>query len=237
MKIKEFDRLKGIYAFELGKFETAFHAHPAIEMLFSKNGGIQIETPNYKFKEVCFAIIDANTIHKMVSSSENIKVLMIETDADFFKEKLLQYGMSFRDGIYTEDKPSNREVLFEEFYSFHKNNKIPQSKNPRILACLNYLDSPTSDYKEMVEILKSKTKLSKSRISHVFKEEMGLSMKKYLVWSRLKKAFELVVSGEENMYEASLQSGFYDQAHLSKAFKQMLGMSPSVVYNSRMIQA
>ena len=88
----------------------------------------------------------------------------------------------------------------------------------------------------MIEVLKSKTNLLESRLSHLFKSEMGISLKKYLVWSRLKKAFELVIAGKMNMYEASIESGFYDQAHLSKAFKQILGIAPSESYNSRMIQ-
>ena len=56
------------------------------------------------------------------------------------------------------------------------------------------------------------------------------------MWSKLKKAFESVVREDKNMYEASIANGFYDQAHLSKAFRQMLGISPSDVYNSRMLQ-
>ncbi len=78
--------------------------------------------------------------------------------------------------------------------------------------------------------------LSESRISHVFKNEVGTSLKKYLVWSKLKRTFELVINGKMNMFEASLESGFYDQAHLSKAFKQMFGVKPSKTYNSRTIQ-
>ena len=88
----------------------------------------------------------------------------------------------------------------------------------------------------MMRSLQAETHLSESRLSHLFKEEMGLSLKKYLVWSRLRETIQYVLSEEISLYEAGLRSGFFDQAHLSRAFKQMLGLSPSKVYNSRMIQ-
>lgn len=236
MKIKEFDRIKGIYEFELTEFETEFHAHPAIEIVLSMNGGIQIETTKGQFENIYFAVIDANFIHKMSTPKQNNNVLMIECNSDFLKKNLLQFGINFNEGIYIEESQKNRNLLMDKFRSLYQNGNILKTTNLRVHECLNYLDSSMSEYNSMLKTLATRTKLSESRISHIFKEEMGVSIKKYMVWSRLKKAFEIVLSGEGNMYEAAFQSGFYDQAHLSKAFKQMLGINPSKVFNSRILQ-
>ena len=236
MKIIEFDLEKGSYEFELSGIETASHAHPAIEMVWSKNGGITIETTNKLVENIAFAIIGANIIHRIAAPKENVQVLMIECHPTFLKKISSQFDMELKEGIYTETNKTDRAALIKECFILGRNHKTLPTTNLRIQTCVNYLNSTVADYKEMIPILKSKVHLSESRLSHLFKEEMGLSIKKYLVWSRLKKAFELVINRKLNMYEAALQVGFYDQAHLSKAFKQMLGLNPSKVYNSRMLQ-
>ena len=79
--------------------------------------------------------------------------------------------------------------------------------------------------------------LSDSRLSHLFKEHIGISIKKYLIWNKLRKAINLYLSESTNLTDVSIQSGFFDQAHLSNSFKKVLGVSPSKVYNSRILQS
>ncbi len=35
----------------------------------------------------------------------------------------------------------------------------------------------------------------------------------------------------------SIESGFFDQAHMIKSFKSVLGVNPSKAYNSRTLQS
>lgn len=236
MKIFEFDREKGIYKFELTEIRTDFHAHPAVEIVFSETGGIEIETKNSRYTKTSLAIIGANTVHKITAQNDVISLLLVECNPASLQNTLADFGLELNEGIYVEiEKPDRKEFANEIIYTLSSDN-MPLTPDERIRECLTYLNSSSSDYKEMLKVLKSKTNLSESRISHLFKEEMGTSIKKYMVWSKLKRAFERVVLGDMNMYEVSFACGFYDQAHLSKAFKQMLGLNPSAVYNSRMLQ-
>ena len=237
MKLLEFNRQKGIYRFQLEEVNTVFHAHPAIEFIFSKTGGVKIETPTASFENVFFAIINTNIKHRVIAQKDAIDLTMLEANSEFLSKILHQFDIKLRNGVYIETSTSNKIDLTESLSTLYHQELIPMTNDLRIQECLDYLNSTASDYKQMIGVLKSKTNLSESRLSHIFKEEIGISIKKYLVWSRLKKAFQLVIDQNISMYEAALQSGFYDQAHLSKAFKQMLGLKPSEVYNSRMLQA
>jgi len=236
MKIIAFNRLNGIYKFDLEEIKTESHAHPAIEILFSENGEMNIEVADSSFKNVSFAIIDSNIAHKVNMEKEKIHIVMVECHYNFLQKLLAQFDIELSNGTYIESNKVDRRALIEGIYLLCKQRKNSPTSNTRIQKCLDYLNSHSSDYKTMIETLKGELNLSESRISHLFKEETGLSIKKYLVWSRLKKAFEIVISGETNMYKASIQSGFYDQAHLSKAFKRILGLNPSEIYNSRTLQ-
>ena len=106
----------------------------------------------------------------------------------------------------------------------------------RVHKCIGYLQTENFDRRELMDRLMVEVHLSPSRLSHLFRAEMGISLKKYLVWSRLKRTLQFVLKERHNLYAASLRAGFYDQAHLSRAFKDMLGLPPSAVYNSRTVQ-
>lgn len=237
MKLIKFNSDKGIYSFELEQVETSFHAHPVVEIIASSNGKLQIETTETTYNDVVFAIINRNIKHKVTTNNDSIKLLMIECSPSFLNRLLNGFKIKLIQGLFVEKRHTNKNTLIDYLVQYYKHHEVPKTEKPRIATCLEYMNSSEADYKKMIEELSSQVYLSESRLSHLFKAEIGISMKKYLVWSRLKKAFQLFLQNEQvNLHEAALRSGFYDQAHLSKAFKQMLGMSPSKVYNSRMIQ-
>lgn len=240
MKIHEFNIEKGIYKFELGEMKTEIHSHPAFEIMFSKNGGIDLEVENCKYRNVSLAIIEPNTPHKIEFKKANVIVLMIECNVAYLKKRLLDFDIVLSEGVYAGNKSNDNQEFIEEIIFSVCHTQITIALDERVQKALNYLNNTlnntSSDYKEIMKDLKLRTHLSESRISHLFKKEIGISIKKYFVWSKLKKAFKSVVQEEKNMYDASIENGFYDQAHLSNAFKQMLGITPSDVYNSRMLQ-
>lgn len=70
--------------------------------------------------------------------------------------------------------------------------------------------------------------LSPSRFAHLFKEEVGLPFRRYLLWRKLTRAM-LGVGRGMNLSEAAHASGFADSAHLTRTCRQMLGVAPSTL--------
>lgn len=68
--------------------------------------------------------------------------------------------------------------------------------------------------------------LSASRLTHLFRQQMGMSLSRYLLWSRMVDAVSIVAEGE-NMTTAAHASGFADLAHMSRTFRSMMGVAPS----------
>ena len=236
MKIQKFDIQKGIYEFKLDEMKTEFHSHPAYEIVFSKSGGIDLETKNRRYKDVSLAIIAPNHAHKIEFKKPEVLVLMIECSTKHFENTVAGYGIVLSGGVYADNKTEERKENVKEIFSVICSSTESITADARVRKCLQYLNGSPADYKMIMKELKAETCFSDSRLSHLLKAEIGISIKKYFVWSKLKRAFEKVVRGEANMYEASIEYEFYDQAHLSKTFKKMLGINPSGVYNSRMLQ-
>lgn len=70
--------------------------------------------------------------------------------------------------------------------------------------------------------------LSESRLSHVFKESVGISLKGYLTIARMKYAYKLVMEGKSKTH-AALEAGFSSPAHLAFICKKQMGISISEV--------
>jgi len=70
--------------------------------------------------------------------------------------------------------------------------------------------------------------LSPSRLGALFRHDIGIPVSRYLLWLRLIHAIQ-ALSTDANLTEAAHDAGFSDSAHLSRTFRRMFGMPPSVL--------
>lgn len=68
--------------------------------------------------------------------------------------------------------------------------------------------------------------LSVSRFHRVFKEEVGVTPKKFIEKMRLAKAHELLTQGEGAVQDLAIQLGYNDYETFSRAFKRQYLFSP-----------
>lgn len=67
--------------------------------------------------------------------------------------------------------------------------------------------------------------LSAWRFSRIFRQQIGVSPKRYLSEIRVRRAQALIRSGLP-LAEIATAVGFYDQSHLNRHFKRVTGMTP-----------
>jgi AraC-like DNA-binding protein len=68
--------------------------------------------------------------------------------------------------------------------------------------------------------------LSSSRLRHLFTEQVGLPMSRYMLWMRLRAALVKALEGT-SMAEAAQAAGFSDAAHFTRTCRQMFGLPPT----------
>lgn len=71
--------------------------------------------------------------------------------------------------------------------------------------------------------------LSKSRLAHLFVEQTGIPMRRYLLWVKIQSVVETILSGK-TLTESAQMAGFSDLAHLSRTFKNMFGINLSRLF-------
>jgi AraC-like DNA-binding protein len=73
------------------------------------------------------------------------------------------------------------------------------------------------------------TELSPSRFLHVFREQTGVSYRRFRMWKRLLSAVE-ILHGADHLTRAALDAGFADAAHFSHCFRDTFGVNPAFVF-------
>jgi AraC family transcriptional regulator of arabinose operon len=73
--------------------------------------------------------------------------------------------------------------------------------------------------------------LSASRLSHLFADNMGMTLRSYQQWRKIRKAISLSKHGY-TMAQLAAASGFADAAHFSRAFVQLHAAPPSYFLKS-----
>ena len=97
--------------------------------------------------------------------------------------------------------------------------------DPRIKEVRKILnDMP--EKKTSIKALAQKVHLSESRLAHLFKQQTGTPISRYILWMRLMEAVKCVFNGDD-LTTSAHQAGFADSAHLSRTYKQIFGLKPS----------
>jgi AraC-like DNA-binding protein len=70
--------------------------------------------------------------------------------------------------------------------------------------------------------------LSPTRLTHLFTREVGIPFRRFVLWTRVKRAVDETRAGAD-LTRAAVAAGFSDSAHLSRTFRTMFGLPPSTV--------
>lgn len=107
--------------------------------------------------------------------------------------------------------------------------------NPRVKQAIQVIHE-TPGRELTLEYIAAHVFLSASRISHLFKHEVGIPIQRYLLWYKLAQAAFNIGKGL-SLTDAAEEAGFADSAHFSRSFRVMFGVTPSqILKRSRHVQ-
>ena len=86
----------------------------------------------------------------------------------------------------------------------------------------------SDDLRMSIEDAAAMAFLSPSRFAHLFKQQVGLPFRRYMLWRKLTRAM-LAIGKEPTIAAAAHASDFADAAHLTRTFYQMFGIPPSMM--------
>ncbi|MDC0609628.1 arabinose operon transcriptional regulator AraC [Vibrio sp.] len=145
----------------------------------------------------------------------NIKALFIETIQRFSQNNHLSEAMAMN---------TLERIILEGVYC--QSDTLESKKDPRIKEICDYLES-NIESDVSIDELAEQVFLSPSRLSHLFKSEMGQTLNMWRESQRITKAKILLQTSSNSISDIASLIGYNDPFYFSKIFKRHCGSSPS----------
>lgn len=244
----------GTFAY-LGKLsDTNFHSHHALQICIGLNNSFILETENGS-KKYQSVIIDTNVSHQFDGMGSWHLILLIDPEhenvSQIKKNMMIEQTAEPDLDLLEPHVDAIVQLMMQKATCNAVNNSLNSllallsgssqkisEKDQRIRKIFNYIGS-LEEKKVSIKALTNLVNLSESRLSHLFKEQTGIPVRRYILWVRLMSALKHVVLGQ-SMTNAALNAGFSDSAHFTRTFRKMFGVFPSTYVkkrkNSRFVQ-
>lgn len=233
----------GFIALGEGGGEVPAHAHHAIQVYLAFEGTAAIRHPGGAWCEGRGLIVKPDVPHGFDFREATGALLFVDAESS--------EGLWLRSAL-TQDitlVPDSRlEACARELRTFWEDPLAALDPADLIRHCVaslcpgapptRQIDSRVStvlraivesdDLRLSLESAAKRVHLSADRFAHLFKEQVGLPFRRYILWRKVTRAM-LAIGHERSISEAAHDSDFADAAHLTRTFGEMFGMPPSVM--------
>jgi len=240
-------------SFITDKIDANLHIHNFIQITVSIEEKFSVKIKNNIINESGI-IINSNVSHELFGK-DGWQIYFLINPESIFGEKIKRMYMKNKDFYIIPENVTEaiRELVKEKYMAIDNKAKYSKfiSEIYSILSLENYtinhlLDERVDKVLKYIannnlaevslESLSKNVFLSESRLSHLFKENIGISISSYILNYKVRKAFKLIFEGQ-SITTSALEAGFYSSSHLTNVCKEKLGMIPSTIRkNSRYLQ-
>lgn len=200
--------------------------------------------------------VHSHVAHQISISLDDCPLKFTTVEGEF--EDYIVFLPSLKKHKFLSKTCENLTILIDDESSFHADlssvdlskfrlDQINESEIKRILLELGLLSDSKLDARieEVIRIIQNEDNLesiklvsmakevglSQGRLIHLFKEEVGITFRKYIQWQKLKRAISLA-SNDLSITDLAVHAGFSDSSHFSKFFKSTFGISPKDIFNN-----
>ena len=223
--------------------ENELHHHGAIQITLAMEQSFSIRIENGDWQETKAVIIDSNVPHQLKDSRGLHVSLSVVPERNHGKH-LQQYVLKgsthqYLDNLDLSQYLNKFQQCLDQHYSCPRAFRLCEEFidhitgvrgysgpiDERIQRAINWiqqnLSNPISAHKLAESIY-----LSEDRFLHLFKEQIGLPLRQYILYQRIMTATMEYLRGK-NLTEAAYLAGFSDSAHFTRTFIAMNGIKPS----------
>ncbi|WP_338358564.1 AraC family transcriptional regulator [Yeosuana marina] len=140
----------------------------------------------------------------------------------------------FNQEISVTEKDKLKILLEKEGFELVEDKEsVIVKKIKTIIVQLIHHGKEKPEYQNFSEFISSEIGMDYSQLSKLFSEIEGNTIEHYIIEQRIERAKELIVYNELTLSQISYQLNYSSPQHLSKQFKQITGLTPSVFKNIR----
>lgn len=227
---------------------TQEHCHHAMEVFIGLKDEISLVSQGQQYASRVI-ILNADIPHKLEASNHERIVIIVDPESQTAQNLFHQYLQT--DPIFCFDSKQSGQLItqikrhLDDDLNGHQTDNfcdqiincfitLDDNKKPldsRIVKVIKFLKTVETK-KISVQLISEQVGLSEGHLMHIFKEQVGIPVRRYLLWLRLLDAFNNLSDGH-SLTHAAHSSGFADSAHLSRTFTKMFGLSISRIFKNR----
>lgn len=234
-----------------------YHPSYSFILSFDSFGRVAIDQKEIQSEPRCFTSFSPNVVHHEILNDESLKYIAICIKKDFFEKQWNDYIPGDPPEFRADSFESTKELrLYLKDFMIEAENKLPGFQKILEAIGLNIthsiirilLDFDTSkqevgsrieinntiefmhlNYNKKISVndLSDIVSLSPSHFTRIFKTETGKSPMDYLIHLRLEKAKKLLMTGEMNLTEIAMGTGFNSSSHFTTSFTKHYKITPS----------
>jgi len=219
------------------------HSHHAIQIVIALDGTLAICSQNEEWRQGQGIIVGADVMHSFDAQGALGAMLFVDPEstegawlsasvaekiAIIPAERLVSCVSALRTFV---DRPLEsmeiRELIRHCVQALSPGAPPSRGMDSRVTKVLNEIRN-SDELRITLEDAAAMAFLSPSRFAHLFKHQMGLPFRKYMLWRKLTRAM-VSIGSERTIADAAHAADFADAAHLTRTFYQMVGMAPSAL--------
>lgn len=235
VSIGSFNIEQGYTVFSRSNYQTKRHSHYAIEIVYCLNGSFDLITAHTSHTGLQSAIIPPNLAHGFSCINGSCNLLFLDPLSAIGSYFMQQYHLASAKNVLLNvaglDQLHQAGKFDIPLLSALAEGERIDHTDPRVLNCIKTIDTLFSDEKISISQLSETSFLSKDRLAHLFKAQMGISIHQYILWKKISLAVLKSRTGH-SLTTCAHFAGFADSAHFNKAFYKMFGLNPSFVLKS-----
>ncbi|MBT8464916.1 MAG: AraC family transcriptional regulator [Deltaproteobacteria bacterium] len=227
--------------------DTSVHAHYAVQLTLALDNPFQLST-NASSEECSAAIVPSREPHAVRAPEGKLLLLYLDPTATPGEQvaasckgkgvrtlraaEVADCVADVRPNLTACSEPMVAQALVRRILSALAPGLPRESRvDPRIREVLALLDDEAAGPSQLPE-LAADVGLSPDRLRHLFAEQLGIPIRSYRSWARIRQAMTLLARGG-SLTEVAHAANFADAAHLSRAFRDMFGITLSKLAKSQ----
>jgi AraC-like DNA-binding protein len=191
------------------------HRHAAFQIVVGRPDTVDVADAAGVIHRAVALVVPPVTPH-CLQATPDVLAFFVEPHCAFADRLRRHYG----DGITAA--PELRDLSEDDVRP--AGNRDSDELDPRLVLALNAL----ADNEITLPDVAAQAGLSPQRLRALAREQLGMPLARWRVWTRLRRAAE-ALQGGQTLADAATSAGFADQAHFSRQMREMMGLTPAAL--------
>ncbi len=220
------------------------HSHHAFQIARGLSGPITFVGALGERLDVAAAVIPPDTLHATAGATASGWMMYVDPDGPIGRRLRRTTKASSSPQQWSERAHALRDLLeplpqrWDEvdrlevavMKALAVPTTLPQPLHPAVGRALRAIGDNLGGDVSLATVA-AIARLSAGRLSHVFAAEIGIPMRRYVLWQRLMRAAIEVQAGG-SWTDAAHAGGFTDSPHMNHTFRRMFGLAPTDVHRA-----